>query len=378
MHRSSRPDFSYHGRNPRTPTMRKIVKRYHPPGTPPGTLLPAEGGAPAHIQRLEYDATHCREVPVRSLDDCAPRRDAPVVTWIHVQGTPTPAQLQRLGKCYGLHPLALEDVQNTGQRPKFDPLPDHYFLIAALPRLAADGIHLDQISLFLGRNYLVPFASGAEDPFEPVRRRLLSESSLIRGYPAGYLLYAVLDLVIDAGFPVLERLGERIEQLEQEVLDNPDRAVVAAIHALRRDLLVLRRMLWPQRDLVSALLREDNDLVDPHTAIYLRDCHDHAIQVMDLLENYRDMVTNLMEIYLSSLSYRMNDVMRILTVIATIFMPLTFIAGVYGMNFGNGNPAASPLAMPELNWYLGYPLVLLVMAATAGAMVLYFKRKGWF
>lgn len=141
---------------------------------------------------------------------------------------------------------------------------------------------------------------------------------------------------------------------------------------------MLRRMLWPQRDLVSALLREDDDLIDAHTATYLRDCHDHAIQVMDLLENYRDMVTSLMDIYLSSLSYRMNDVMRTLTVIATIFMPLTFIAGVYGMNFGNGNPDASPFAMPELNWYLGYPLVLLVMAATAGAMVLYFKRKGWF
>jgi len=358
--------------------MRKIVKRYHPPGTPPGTLLPAAAGAAAHIRRLEYDAGQCREIPVRSPDDCAPRREAPLVTWIHVQGTPTPTQLKRLGQCYGLHPLALEDVQNTGQRPKFDPLPEHYFLIAALPRLSGDEIHLDQISCFLGANWLVTFATGDEDPFEPVRKRLLTESSLIRGYPAGYLLYAVLDLVIDAGFPVLERIGERIESVEQAVLEKPDRSVVAAIHRLRRDLLMLRRMLWPQRDLVSALLREDDDLIDAHTATYLRDCHDHAIQVMDLLENYRDMVTSLMDIYLSSLSYRMNDVMRTLTVIATIFMPLTFIAGVYGMNFGNGNPDASPFAMPELNWYLGYPLVLLVMAATAGAMVLYFKRKGWF
>lgn len=358
--------------------MRKIVKRYHPPGTPPGTLLSAEGGAPARIRRLEYDATQCREVPVRSLDDCAPRGDAPLVTWIHVQGTPSPAQLKRLGTCYGLHPLALEDVQNTGQRPKFDPLPEHCFLIAALPRLSGDDIHLDQISLFLGANWLVTFATGDEDPFEPVRKRLLTESSLIRGYPAGYLLYAVLDLVIDAGFPVLEQLGERIELLEETVLDRPDRTVVAAIHQLRRDLLMLRRMLWPQRELVSALLREETGLIDPHTATYLRDCHDHAIQVMDLLENYRDMVTSLMDIYLSSLSYRMNDVMRILTVIATIFMPLTFIAGVYGMNFGNGNPNAGPFAMPELNWSLGYPLVLLVMAVSAGAMVLYFKRKGWF
>src|SRR5690606_23257741 len=169
-------------------------------------------------------------------------------------------------------------------------------------------------SLFLGANWLVTFTTGDQDPFEPVRKRLLAESSLIRGYPASYLLYAVLDLVIDAAFPVLEQLGERIELLEETVLDRPDRTAVAAIHQLRRHLLMLRRMLRPQRELVSALLREDNGLIDPHPATYLRDCHDHAIQVMDLLENYRDMITSLMDIYLSSLSYRMNDVMRPLAV----------------------------------------------------------------
>lgn len=359
--------------------MKKILKRYHPPGTPPGTLLPAvEGATPAAVRLLEYDAGGCRELRDRSLEECRKRIGKAAVTWVHLQGPPSPDQLRLLGECFGLHPLALEDVQNTGQRPKFDPQPEHYFLIAALPRIVGGDLHLDQISLFLGSHWLVTFATGDQDPFEPVRRRLLAESSLIRGYPPSYLLYAVLDLVIDAGFPVLEQLGERIERLEEIVLDRPDRTVVEAIHRLRRELLMLRRMLWPQRDLVSALLREDNGLIDLHTATYLRDCHDHAIQVMDLLENYRDMVTSLMDIYLSSLSYRMSDVMRTLTVIATIFMPLTFIAGVYGMNFGNGNPRAGPFAMPELNWYLGYPLVLLIMAATAGAMVVYFRRKGWF
>ena len=359
--------------------MRKILKRYHPPGTPPGTLLPAaEGSVPARIRLLEYTAERCREIPVRSLDDCLPYLETPAATWIHIQGAPSPGMLQQLGQQFGLHPLALEDVQNTGQRPKFDPLPEHWFLIAALPRILDDDVCMDQISIFLGPQFLVTFASNGEDPFEPIRRRLAADSSPIRGYPMGYLLYAVLDLVIDAGFPVLERLGEDIERQEEAVLDRPDRETVAAIHRLRRNLLILRRMLWPQRELVSAILREEDDLVDSHTRLYLRDCHDHAVQVMDLLENYRDMITSLMDIYLSSLSYRMNDVMRILTVIATIFMPLTFIAGVYGMNFGNGNPAASPFAMPELNWYLGYPFALGLMAATAGAMVLYFRRKGWF
>ncbi|MFZ5655320.1 MAG: magnesium/cobalt transporter CorA [Pseudomonadota bacterium] len=359
--------------------MKKIVKRYHPPGTPPGTLLPAvEGVAPAAVRLLEYDAQGCRELRDRSLEHCRERAGKGAVTWVHLQGAPSPAQLRLLGECFDLHPLALEDVQNTGQRPKFDPQPEHCFLIAALPHLDGGEVHIDQISIFLGRGFLVTLANGAEDPFEPIRRRLQAETSLIRGYPVSYLLYAVLDLVIDAGFPVLERLGEHIERLEEAVLDQPDRGVVTAIHHLRRNLLVLRRMLWPQRELVGALLREEHELIDRHTETYLRDCQDHAVQVMDLLENYREMVTSLMDIYLSSLSYRMNDVMRILTVIATIFMPLTFIAGVYGMNFGNGNPAASPFAMPELNWYLGYPLVLLVMAATAGAMVVYFRRKGWF
>ena len=359
--------------------MRKILKRYHPPGTPPGTLLPAaEGTAPARIRLLEYTAERCREIPVRSLDDCLPYLKTPAATWIHIQGAPSPGMLQQLGQRFGLHPLALEDVQNTGQRPKFDPLPEHWFLIAALPRILGDDIHIDQVSMFLGPQFLVTFTSNGEDPFEPIRRRLAADSSPIRSYPIGYLLYTVLDLVIDAGFPVLERLGEDIERQEEAVLDRPDRETVAAIHRLRRNLLILRRMLWPQREVVSAILREEDDLVDSHTRLYLRDCHDHAVQVMDLLENYRDMITSLMDIYLSSLSYRMNDVMRILTVIATIFMPLTFIAGVYGMNFGNGNTAASPFAMPELNWYFGYPLALGLMAATAGAMVLYFRRKGWF
>ena len=359
--------------------MKKIVKRYHPPGTPPGTLLPAaEGEAPATERLIEYDPEGCREVRGRALQDCRTRVERGAITWLHLQGTPSPGQLRALGECFDLHPLALEDVQNTGQRPKFDPQPEHYFLIAALPRLDGGEVHVDQISVFLGRDFLVTLATGATDPFEPIRKRLQAETSLVRRNPVSYLLYAVLDLVIDAGFPVLEGLGERIEQLEEIVLDQPDRGTVAAIHQLRRNLLLLRRMLWPQRELIGALLREHEGLLDPHTLTYLRDCQDHGVQVMDLLENYRDMVTSLMDIYLSSLSYRMNDVMRTLTVIATLFMPLTFIAGVYGMNFGNGNPAAGPFAMPELNWYLGYPLVLLSMVAVAGGMVLYFKRKGWF
>ena len=359
--------------------MRKIVKRYHPPGTPPGTLTPpAEGATPARIRLLEYTAESCKEIAVQSLDDCLPYLKTPAATWIHIQGAPSPAMLKQLGQKFGLHPLALEDVQNTGQRPKFDPQAEHYFLIAVLPRLMDDELHLDQVSIFLGPRFLITFTSDGEDPFEPIRKRLAAQSSLIRGYAVDYLLYTVLDLVIDAAFPVLEKLGEEVEHVEEAVLDNPSRDTVATIHHLRRNLLVMRRMLWPQRDLVSAILREENKLIDEHTRIYLRDCHDHAIQVMDLLENYRDMITSLMDIYLSSLSYRMNDVMRILTVIATIFMPLTFIAGIYGMNFGNGNPAASPLAMPELNWYFGYPFALALMAATAGAMLMYFKRKGWF
>jgi len=359
--------------------MKKIIKRYHAPGTPPGTLRPtAPEQIPPQILLTSYDQAGFTTRDLREVADCTPMLSADSTTWIHIQGTPTSTLLEQLRDQLGLHALALEDVQNTGQRPKFEVFGEHYFIVAAIPVIDGDEVHIHQINFFYGRQFVVSIANGGSDPFTPVRQRLQADGSRFRGLGTDHLLYALLDLVIDEGFPVLEKMGEHIDQLEEEVLASPSRDDIEKLHRIKRSLLVLRRMLWPQREIINALLREDDLPLSDHTRIYLRDCYDHSIQLMELLESYRDMTTNILDIYLSSINFRINDVMRMLTVISTIFLPLTFIVGVYGMNFGNGNTAVSPLAMPELNTYYGYPAVVLAMAAIAAGMLLYFKRKRWF
>jgi len=248
------------------------------------------------------------------------------------------------------------------------------FVIMAMPAEPEKPRLFNQVSVFMGKNYIISFHNGDHDPFEPLRKRLQKHGGRIRSEQTDYLLYSLLDLVIDQGFPVLEDHGERIEVLEDELLDQPTKSTLSDIHRQRRELLSLRRMLWPHRDVINYLLRGDNPLISPGTMLYLRDCYDHAIQIMDLLENYRDMATSMLDVYLSSASYRLNEVMRVLTIIATIFIPLTFISGIYGMNFHNPD---SPWAMPELGWYYGYPMVWGVMLLVVVGMLVYFKRKDW-
>lgn len=384
--------------------MKRLLKRYHPPGTPPGTLLPSHTGAASALIIVtvynQHDVDEQDFDELQFMDKCAaqessanpknvelkpthadkPESSSPPTdtTWIHIQGTPSAEFLNSLGAQFNLHPLALEDVQNIGQRPKFDTYDHHHFIVAALPTVVDNQVQTAQISIFLSDNVVITLASCDHDPFAAIRRRLRAGGNNLRSQRGDYLLYALLDLVIDEGFPVLAILAQQLDDLEELVLTGPSRTAVQRIHEIKRELLVLRRMLWPQREVVNALLREETRFISAHTRTYLRDCYDHCVQVMDLMENYRDMASNVMDIYLTSISYKMNEVMRTLTVIATIFMPLTFLAGLYGMNFGNGNQAASPLAMPELNWYYGYPLVLALMALVALAMIFYFKIKKWF
>lgn len=359
--------------------MKKIIKRYHPPGTAPGTLVQSPQGVTApEILLTTYGKESFSEKKIRAIGDCKSHVRAGSTLWIHIQGVPSSSLLEELRDQFGLHALALEDVQNTGQRPKFEAFGEHYFIVMALPVIDGDLIHTHQISLFYGDNFVITIANGGQDPFHPVRQRLGAQASPFRALGADHLLYALIDLVIDEGFPVLEQLGDQIDTLEDEVVAAPSRDDIEKLHGIKRSLLILRRMLWPQREIINALLREDALPITDHTRIYLRDCYDHSIQLMELVDNYRDMTTNILDIYLSSINYRMNDVMRTLTVIATIFMPLTFIAGLYGMNFGNGNTGQSPFAMPELNAYYGYPAVIVVMVAVTAAMLLYFKRKRWF
>ena len=354
-----------------------FTKRYHVPGTAPGTLKPTaeEEGSGFRITLIDYTESDLREVELATTEQCKDFLSRPSVTWIHIEGYAEPDTLRGLGTLFGLHPLALEDVMNIGQRPKAETYDDQLFVIMSLPVIRKDEISVEQISLFNGDNFVISFHQGVVDPFEEVRKRLRIAGSGIRKRGADFLLYTLLDVVIDTGFPVLEYFGELIEDLEDELLETPTTGTLKRLHLYKRELLLLRRMLWPQRDVLNTIMRSDHHLVHEDTILYLRDCYDHTIQIMELLESFRDMTTGMLDVYLSSASNRMNETMRVLTVIATIFIPLTFIAGVYGMNFNTGN---SPWSMPELNWYYGYPVIWLVMIIVAVGLLFYFKRKGWF
>ncbi|MDH3287678.1 MAG: magnesium/cobalt transporter CorA [Betaproteobacteria bacterium] len=357
--------------------MAKLMKRYHPPGTPPGTLARRERHRlePPRIALVNYDEARLDEIKDATPAQCAQYRDRPSTTWVHVSGHAEVEQLRELGKLLGLHALALEDVLNTGQRPKIERFDGQLFVIVSLPVAAGSAIPTEQISLFLTDNLVVSFHEGTSDAFEPVRKRLDDGVGWLRGRKADALLYALLDLVVDHGFPVLEQLGEQIEDLESDILRAADRKSLHALHRVKRDLLTLRRMLWPQREVLNRLLAEGQGLIAESTKLYLRDCYDHTIQIMDLIETYRDMTASMLDIYLSSVSNRLNETMRVLTVIATIFIPPTFFASVYGMNFDRN---ASPWSMPELGWAYGYPALWSVMLITVLGMLFYFKRRKWF
>ena len=358
--------------------MNHFTKRYHPPGTSPGTLAQREGlkSAPITLSLIDYAPGQFEERRLESPEQCRPYLDRDTVTWVHVQGEAGPETMHEFGQVFGLHQLALEDVTNSGQRPKVDEFDEQLFIVMAHPILepesTAVGVH--QLSLFLGKNLVISFHHGTVDPFEPVRKRLRDHAGRLRERGADYLLQALIDLVVDNGFPVLESIGDEIEDLEEEMLEMPTSANLRRLYQLKRTLVILRRVLWPQREVVSRLVRGENALISDGAKIYFSDCYDHTIQIMDLIESYRDMATGLLDVYLSSLSFRMNEVMRVLTVIATLFIPLTFIVGLYGMNFKNDQ---SPWAMPELAWYYGYPLVWVVMIAVAVGMLIYFRRRKW-
>lgn len=357
--------------------MTYFTKRYHPPGTSPGTLAEPthKMGAPLTIHLLSYNAQSINETESATTGECQSRLADDVTTWIHVQGQAEPEVLRELGATFGLHMLALEDVVNVGQRPKVDHYEHHDFAIVSYPAPHSDEHRNGQVSLFLGNDFVISFYAGPDDIFAPVVLRLRSNAGRLRQRGADYLFYSLLDLVIDAGFPMLESFGEAVEELEDELLDNPSKSSLRKLHELKRELLLGRRSLWPHRDVLNSLIRDDSSFISDGVKIYLRDCYDHTVQIMDLLETYRDITASMLDIYLSSVSYRLNDVMRVLTMIATLFIPLTFITSVYGMNFGNNDK--SFWAMPELRWEYGYPVLWLIIIAVASSMLIFFRRKGW-
>jgi magnesium transporter len=354
--------------------MSYLGKSYHPPGTAPGTLDDRQRGE-IEIRLVDYDVTDYVERTLEHAEDCKAYLDRVSRTWIQVNGRPDADTLRSLGRLFDLHELAMEDVLNTGQRPKMDVYDDQLFLVLAMPRHEDNSVVHEQVSIFAGPDYLICFSTTAEDPFEPLRKRMRPpSSSRLRSQGIDYLLYAIVDFVIDAAFPVLEEFGAEIEELEELLLASPEREALTRIHHVRRELLLLRRMLWPQRELVSRLQRDEIELISDNTLPFLRDCYDHCVQIIDLLESFREMSASLLEVYLSSISNRTNEVMRVLTIISTIFIPLTFIVGVYGMNFDTTH---SPWGMPELGWYYGYPMVWGVMIVIVAGLMWFFRRKQW-
>jgi magnesium transporter len=349
---------------------RAFPKRFSPPGSAPGTLIldPRLMAAPPKLRVIDYDDEKIEEVEMASLERCRASIKDPSITWVHVQGHAEPDTLRALGEMFELHPLALEDVINRGQQPKFELYGEDFFTIFAVPRLVGDLLTIEQVCLFLGSNYVVSFYAGEEDLFEPVRKRLTAPNQKFRKHGADYLFYALADLAVDQGFPVLEQIGDSIDEIEVSLTEGIDQQLLHRIHLLKRHVIQLRRFLWPQREVCAALLRDDFGKFHDEVKIHLRDCTDHAVQLLDLAENYREMCSSLLEVYLSTVSNRLNDVMRVLTVISTIFIPLSFFVGVYGMNFDY---------MPELHMKLGYPAVWVVIFTTAISMLIFFRKRGW-
>ena len=354
-------------------------RRYASPGTPPATLTPLANAAKPVLYLIEYDLLHLEERRIESVADLPELIDAnDRIRWIDMSGLGDVEMLRALGTKYGLHPLALEDVLHTGQRPKMEQYDNHLFIVNQMIfRDSQKKLAGEQVSIFLLKNLLITIQEEPmQDCFEPVRERIRGGRGFIRKLKADYLAYALLDSITDHFFPALEDLGESIEALEDQLMAQPQISCVHSLHEHRRTLMQIRRFVWPGRDVISALLHAESGLIEAPTKVFLRDCYDHTVQIMDLVESYRDLTAGLLEMYLSSVSMRTNEIMRVLTVISAIFIPLTFIAGVYGMNFDSAD-GQMPLNMPELHHPWGYAICLLLMGSIAFSQILFFRRKKW-
>lgn len=352
---------------------RLLKRRTRKTGLPAGSLVytgERKGGA-IRLTVIEYDEQVFEEKVLGSIEACFPYRDRPTMTWINLDGVHDARALEQLGGCFGLHHLVMEDILSVDQRPKFEDHGDYLYLV--LRMISFDGRSREtvseQVSMVVGRRFLLTFQEGIEgDVFSLIRERLRTGKGRGRTLGADHLAYSLLDAIVDNYFLVLEQLGEKIELLEEELVKQATEETLQRLYRLKREMILLHKSFWPLREVVSALGKSGSDIISESTALYLRDVHDHVIQVIDTLEIYREMLAGMLDVYLSGVSNRLNAVMKVLTVIATIFMPLTFLAGIYGMNFRH---------MPELEWQYGYPLALLAMGGIGVSMYAWFKRKKW-
>jgi magnesium transporter len=354
--------------------MKLFSKRYHQPGTRPGML--AEPASEIFtLDLLNYDENSINEKSNIDVHECHSFIGTDKVTWMHIQGDPPHDTLLSLAKTLDIHDLYIEDIVNLGQRPKVELNEEQIFAILSLPVDNGGSVQLEQVSLYLTQNTVVSFCSGSVNPFSKIITRLKSGVGKLRKRKADYLFYNLIDTVIDFGFPLLQSYSERIQTLEDQLCDTPDKTQLNQVHKLRRELLLVRRRLWPQREVINEILRdEENSQITEDTKRHFRDCHDHVISIIELLETYHEMTSGLMELYMTSVSLKLNDVMKVLTIIATIFIPPTFIVGVYGMNF---DPQLSHFNMPEIQWKYGYIAVWVLIFAMITGMLVFFRKHKW-
>ncbi|PWN07134.1 magnesium/cobalt transporter CorA [Rhodohalobacter mucosus] len=359
--------------------LKQVVRKK--PGGVPGTPVHTGAKRVEDIQMIvhDFDEDFYEAIPITKIEKSEPYLTSKSKTWIQVNGLHDVDKLKSVWEYFSLHPLVQEDIVSTTQRPKTELYPDHMYMVLRLitDKQTADGpvdLHTEQISIVLGTNYVLSFQETDEPVFAPILKRLEMSTTRLRRYGTDYLAYALIDAVVDHYFNALDHIGESIEQTEDLIISGDTDRQIQRIHSLRHDLVFFRKSVWSLRDALNSLIRDDVPLISPEVKLFIRDVYDHASQAIDSIETNREMVSGLYEMYMSTLSNRMNEVMKVLTMIATIFIPLTFIAGIYGMNF---NTDMSPYNMPELNWQYGYPFSIALMAAVTLGLIYFFRRKKW-
>jgi magnesium transporter len=353
-------------------TNRKTKRHSRKTGLAPGTLvhIGERKLETARVTVIDYDENSFQEKQVDNVEECFQFKTTPTVSWINIDGLHDTSIIERIGKHFEIHPLVLEDILSTGQRPKFEDMEKNIYVVLKMLRFddPSQTILSEQVSIMVASNCVVSFQENIGDVFEPIRKRIRNAKGRIRKMGSDYLMYALLDTIVDNYFGILEKLGDKIESLEENLVGDTTEKTLKQIHHLKREMVFLRKSVWPLRELISGIQRSESSFIKETTNVYLRDVYDHTIQVIDTVESFRDMVSGMLDIYLSNISNRMNAVMKVLTIIATIFIPLTFVAGIYGMNFKY---------MPELEWKWGYLTVLILMTIVGICMLIYFRRKKW-
>lgn len=350
------------------------TKRSQKTGLPPGSpvYIGSSKSSKVKISVTYYNEQHFEEKQLSSADECFRYKGRDTISWINIDGVHDTEILRKVSECYGIHPLVQEDIANTGQRPKIEDYGDYLYIVLRMLSYdeKASNIRSEQVSIILGNDHVISFQEeGKEgDVFGQVRERLRSGKTKIRKEGSDYLCYCLIDEIVDSYFAIMEKLGERIEGVEEKLIANPTQKILNLIHQLKKETLSLRKSVWPLREVVNSMERGESPLIREGTRLYLRDVYDHTVEVIETVENYREMMSGMVDIYLSGISNKLNEVMKVLTIISTTFIPLTFIVGIYGMNFKN---------MPEMQWQYSYAAVWIVMLCVAGSMLVYFKKKKW-